>query len=190
MIYFVEVLCCFTLQCLAFGALCPMTHFTLTQFVSSTAIVPTGTIAQDNAIRCSHWLGNAIQCSHRLASAIALAPAYIMECLFENWTVLWAVSLWRVSFLRDSLLSSQLLNIVEVENQNGELLVDSSIARRMTASVEQDRLERMLTRRTHHWYYTFLMHWVLFRWAEKEEVVNNGRLEPCGQWRISTTATV
>ena len=52
--------------------------------------------------------------------------------------------------LRDSLLSSQLLNIVEIENQNGELLVDSSIAWRMTASVEQDRLERMLTRRTHH----------------------------------------
>ena len=60
--------------------------------------------------------------------------------------------------LRDSLLSSQLLNIVEIENQNGELLVDSSIAWRTTASVEQDSLERRLTRRTCHWYYTFSIH--------------------------------
>ena len=37
-----------------------------------------------------------------------------------------------------------------IENQNGELLVDSSIAWRTTASVEQDSLEQRLTRRTHH----------------------------------------
>ena len=68
----------------------------------------------------------------------------------------------------------------EVENQSGELLVESCIAWRMTAGVEQDRLERRLTRRAHHRYYTFSMHCALFwcaeREREREEVFNNGEL--------------
>ena len=147
----------------------PHDSFYSNTIVSACAIAPTNTILQDNAIRYSHWLAT------QLHQSPSITGVFLVELLSLS-----------LSSVCEAVLRIQSI----IENQNGELLVDSSIAWRTTASVEQDSLERRLTRRTCHWYYTFSIHWVLFRCAEKEKVVNNGGLEPCGQWRTSTTATV